>query len=251
MDRVKIGVIGVGTIGIVHATALASSPLAELVGIAELNDELRGKVAKDFNTTGYADYQQLIRAPGIQAVSICTPDHLHLKPVMDCLDANLHIILEKPLATTLPDAERIAARVRQCGKQFMVAYIVRFDPRYALAKEAVDRLRESKFPGGMAHACELETSVLLYLRGDLVQMEKAEKDISFAKTEYFYWDLQSASPVFFQEWFSRYSRTGTVGDPTKASVEKGRRFTEAVADRMVSVIRELRERKIQPRVDHH
>jgi predicted dehydrogenase len=139
MDKVKIGVVGVGTIGIVHATALASSPLAELVGIAELDDDLREKVAKDLGTTGYADYQKLIRAPGIQAVSICTPDHLHLKPVLDCMEAGLHIIVEKPLATTLPEAEQIAGRVRLYGKQFMVAYIVRFDPRYALAKEAVDK----------------------------------------------------------------------------------------------------------------
>jgi creatinine amidohydrolase len=118
-------------------------------------------------------------------------------------------------------------------------------------RDLLAELRESEFPGGMAHACELETSVLLYLRGDLVQIDKAEKDISFAKTEFFYWDLQAASPVYFQEWFSRYSRTGTVGDPTKATAEKGRRFAEAVADRMVAVIRELRDRKIQPRVDHH
>jgi creatinine amidohydrolase len=103
----------------------------------------------------------------------------------------------------------------------------------------------------MAHGCELETSVLLYLRGDLVQMEKAEKDISFQPTEFFYWDLQSPSPVFFQEWFSRYSRTGTVGDPTKASNEKGRRFVEAVVDRLVTLLQEFRAREIQPRVDHH
>jgi creatinine amidohydrolase len=103
----------------------------------------------------------------------------------------------------------------------------------------------------MAHGCELETSVLLHMRGDLVQMEKAEKDISFPRTEFFYWDLQSPSPVLFQEWFSRYSRTGTVGDPTKASAEKGRRFTEAVVERLVALIRELRARTIQPRVDHH
>ncbi len=139
MDRVKIGVIGVGTIGMVHATALASSPMAELVGIADLNDELRERTAKDLGTTGYADYQQLIRAPGIQVVSICTPDHLHLKPVLDCMEAGLHIILEKPLATTLSEAEQIAARARGYDKQFMIAYIVRFDPRYALAKEAVDK----------------------------------------------------------------------------------------------------------------
>jgi len=139
MDRVKIGVIGVGTIGIVHATALASSPLAELVGFAEINQELREKVAKNLGAKGYADYRALIRTPGIQAVSICTPDQYHLPPVMDCIDAGLHIILEKPLATDLAEAERIAERVRRHDKKFMVAYIVRFDPRYALAKEAVDR----------------------------------------------------------------------------------------------------------------
>ena len=138
MERVRVGVIGVGTIGIVHATALASSPLAELVGIAEINAELREKVASDLGTQGYANYQDLIRS-GIQAVSVCTPDHAHLKPVMDCLEAGLHIILEKPLATDPAEAERIAARVRQSDRIFMMAYIVRFDPRYALAKEAVDR----------------------------------------------------------------------------------------------------------------
>jgi len=112
-------------------------------------------------------------------------------------------------------------------------------------------LRESEFPGGMAHGCELETSVLLYLRGDLVQMDLAEKDINFQASEYFYWDLESGSPVYFQEWFSRYSKTGTVGDPTKATREKGKRFVEAVADRLVAVIREFRNREIRPRVDHH
>lgn len=112
-------------------------------------------------------------------------------------------------------------------------------------------LRESEFPGGMAHGCELETSVLLYLRGDLVQMDLAEKDINFQASEYFYWDLESGSPVYFQEWFSRYSKTGTVGDPTKATREKGRRFVEAVVDRLVAVIREFRIREIRPRVDHH
>jgi creatinine amidohydrolase len=114
-----------------------------------------------------------------------------------------------------------------------------------------DELRESEKPGGMAHACELETSVLLHLRGDLVQMEKAERDIHFQRTEFFYWDLQAPSPVVFQEWFSRYSVTGTVGDPTKASAEKGRRFTEAVVGQLVALIRDLRDRTIQPRVDHH
>ena len=89
-----------------------------------------------------------------------------------------------------------------------------------LPKQLIKDLRESEFPGGMAHGCELETSVLLYLRGDLVQMDKAEQDLPVHRSEFFYWDLQAPSPVFFQEFFSRYSRTGTSGDPTKASAKE-------------------------------
>lgn len=118
-------------------------------------------------------------------------------------------------------------------------------------KELFTELRESEYPGGMAHGCELETSVLLYLRGDLVQFDLAEKDFPAQRSEFFYWDLQAPSPVFFQEFFSRYSRTGTCGDPTKATVEKGRRFVEAVVERMVRLIRDLRVREIRERVDHH
>ena len=120
-----------------------------------------------------------------------------------------------------------------------------------IPRTLLQELRESEFPGGMAHGCELETSVLLHLKPELVQMDKAEKDISFQPTEFFYWDLQAPSPIHFQEWFSRYSRTGTVGDPTKATPEKGRQFVEAVVERMTALIREFRGREIQPRVDHH
>lgn len=118
-------------------------------------------------------------------------------------------------------------------------------------KPLIQELRESEFPGGMAHGCELETSVLLYLAGDLVQMDKAERDMPAQRSEFFYWDLQVPSPVFFQEFFSRYSRTGTSGDPTKATAEKGRRFVDAVVENLARLIRELRARRIEPRVDHH
>jgi len=113
------------------------------------------------------------------------------------------------------------------------------------------RLRESAWPGGMAHACELETSLVLYLRGDLVQMEKAEPDFPPQRSEFLYWDLERASPVYFQEFFSRYSRTGTLGDPTKATAEKGRLFLESAVANLVRVIEDLRAREIRPRVDHH
>jgi creatinine amidohydrolase len=120
-----------------------------------------------------------------------------------------------------------------------------------IPKSVISRLRESEVPGGMAHGCELETSVLLYLRPDLVQFEKAERDINFASSEFFYWDLERPSPIFFQEWFSRYSKTGSVGDPTKATQAKGEEFVHAVVDRMIVLIQEFRQREIRARIDHH
>ena len=71
------------------------------------------------------------------------------------------------------------------------------------------------------------------------------------RSEFFYWDLQTPSPVFFQEFFSRYSRTGTLGDPTKASLRKGELFVAGVVETMIRLIRELRAREIADRVDHH
>ncbi len=118
-------------------------------------------------------------------------------------------------------------------------------------RELFAELRESDWPGGMAHGCELETSVLLYLRGDLVRMDHAQPDFPVQRSEFFFWDLERPSPVFFQEHFSRYSMTGTLGDPTKATAEKGRRFVESVVDRLVRLIQDLRARRIEPRVDHH
>jgi creatinine amidohydrolase len=120
-----------------------------------------------------------------------------------------------------------------------------------IPRELLRDLRESEYPGGMAHGCELETSVLLYLRGDLVQMNHAQKDMPVQKSEFFYWDLERPSPICFQEFFSRYSKTGTLGDPTKATLDKGRRFTEATVDALVRLIRDFRARKIEQRVDHH
>jgi len=124
-------------------------------------------------------------------------------------------------------------------------------PWWRLAEPAVSEIRESEFPGGMAHGCELETSVLLYLRPDLVDMSKAVRDIHFQPSRWIWWDLQRPSPVTFMEFFSRFSKTGINGDPTLATREKGERVVECVVSNLVDFIREYRARTIAPRVDHH
>lgn len=93
-------------------------------------------------------------------------------------------------------------------------------------------LPEAELPGA-AHAGELETSLVLYLRGDLVELSRAEVE-SFETL---------AAPLVFQDRFSRHSRSGTRGDPTRATAEKGMRFVEAVVSRLVAAIEEFRARR--------
>ena len=122
---------------------------------------------------------------------------------------------------------------------------------WSLADPALTEIRESEYPGGLSHGCELETSVILHFRPDLVQMEKAERDMENPKSKYFFWDLQKPSPIRFQEFFSRTSRTGTRGDPTLANREKGAKVVDCVVNNMIDLVREFRAREILPRVDHH
>jgi creatinine amidohydrolase len=112
--------------------------------------------------------------------------------------------------------------------------------------------RESAFPGGMAHGCEAETSLLLHIRPDLVEMNKAVRTMEEVQTsDHIWWDLMGGSGVFFQEFFSRNTATGVMGDPTMATVEKGRLLFEAATARLAAFLEEFRQREVRPRRDLH
>jgi len=109
----------------------------------------------------------------------------------------------------------------------------------------------SEKPGGVSHACELETSALLFLRPELVDMSKAARDQGFRPSMHIFRDLRSASPVVFNEQWSRFSESGVQGDPTLATAEKGRVIVEAVVANLAELLLELKDREFRPRVDHH
>lgn len=112
--------------------------------------------------------------------------------------------------------------------------------------------RESEWPGGFSHGCELETSLVLFLRPEVVDMSKAVRTMdSVQRSENIYWDLQKGAPVFFQEWWSRNSLTGVQGDPTVATAEKGRLIHETATSRIADFIEEFSRREIRLRQDVH
>jgi creatinine amidohydrolase len=120
-----------------------------------------------------------------------------------------------------------------------------------LIVDVARELRESEVPGGMAHACELETSMYWHVDPERVQPDKFRKEIGVPGSRYIWHDLTNPSPVQMMEWWSTFSQTGVLGDPTLASQEKGARLYEVLIDRMVELVQEVRARPIRGRVDLH
>lgn len=119
-----------------------------------------------------------------------------------------------------------------------------------LAEPALSQMRRSG-PGGVAHAGEYETAMMLYLRPDLVQMDKAVREIGQLKLEYFNWDHPQPSVLSWQDWWSRMSYSGVCGDPTVATAEFGRALFETTVANFIRFVREFRTIPLRPRRDRH
>lgn len=116
-----------------------------------------------------------------------------------------------------------------------------------LIPDVLRKHRESVYPGGMAHACELETSLYLHIKPERVRMEKAVRDIQKQWSDYTYVDLGGWGPVVFVDDWSRVNATGVEGDPLVASAEKGRIWAEATIERLVKFMDDFRKRERLPR----
>ncbi len=121
-------------------------------------------------------------------------------------------------------------------------------------KEFLPGWRQSRFPGGCAHACELETSLYLYLDGDNVRQDLIKNGVISFNEEHspFNWvDLFSAGPATLISWTSSYSDTGVLGEPELATAEKGRQAYEEAVKQLVRFIHYFHDRPRDPRRDHH
>ena len=122
---------------------------------------------------------------------------------------------------------------------------------WALVAEEAARLRESPYPGGMSHAGEFETSLYLYLDESRVVKEKMVTNVVGRIARDIWFDLFCGGPVRFVPLWSRISPATMVsGDPTLASVEKGRLFFEATVRRLIEVSEELIRLELPPPTDH-
>ena len=116
--------------------------------------------------------------------------------------------------------------------------------------ELLARTRDSHAPGGMAHACELETSLYLAIRPELVQMDRAVREVPDWDSDHVWMDWNDG-PLSVKGPWSGWTESGVLGDATVATAEKGRLWLERAVEEVAGHIDELSAREPRPGRDHH
>ena len=126
--KIGVGIVGTGGWANTHARACKANPHVEIVGLAEVREgaaELFAR-AHDIDVPVFADYRELLAMDGLDAVVIATPNNVHAPVSIAAAEAGKHILCQKPMATTLADAEAMVAAVEKAGVRGMGAYTKRF-----------------------------------------------------------------------------------------------------------------------------
>lgn len=131
MSTVRVGVVGVGHLGRHHARLLAGAPGAQLVAVADLSRERAEAAAAATGATAHVDYRALIGQ--VDAVSIAVPTVDHVTVAREFLEAGVHVLVEKPMTTTLAEAEALIALADRVGRVLAVGHTERFNPAVAAA----------------------------------------------------------------------------------------------------------------------
>jgi len=126
-DIVKIGVIGAGLQGEKHIECFQYFANSQVVAISDIDGERAAEKAKRYGVPlHYDDYNKMLADADIDAVVVAIPDHLHLEPALAVIGAEKHLLIEKPLAMSVADAEKIVAAAKQAGMKMMVNMSNRF-----------------------------------------------------------------------------------------------------------------------------
>ena len=140
-ERIRVALIGCGGISQAHARGYLQSPdLFEVVACCDERKELAEERAQQLGATVVAtDYCQVLARDDVDAVDICLPHHLHAEVAIAAAEAGKHVLVEKPIANTLDDADAMIAAAREAGVILMVAHNERYMPVYRKAKELVEQ----------------------------------------------------------------------------------------------------------------
>jgi predicted dehydrogenase len=139
MTRTRVGLVGTGFIGDIHAAAFKSVPEAEVVAVASPTPGKATAFARERGIPkAYEDYRDLLALKEVDVVTLGIPNHLHAQVAVDAAKAGKHVICEKPLCRTLEEADRMIDACRKAGVLLMYAEELCFAPKYVRARQLVE-----------------------------------------------------------------------------------------------------------------
>ncbi|MBU0566592.1 Gfo/Idh/MocA family oxidoreductase [bacterium] len=125
MEKIKVGVVGIGHMGSYHVRTYAGFQNVELAGVVDIDEERAEKVAKQYNTKAYSDYRQIFDK--VEAVNIAVPTSRHYQVAKDFLEAGKHILLEKPATSSLEEAEELLSLAQSKNLVLQIGHVERFN----------------------------------------------------------------------------------------------------------------------------
>lgn len=138
MKQTNVGVIGVGSMGYNHVRIYSELENANLVAISDMVRGTLDKVSKEFNTVGYVDYDNILQIDDIEVVNICVPTVFHHDVVMRAIEAGKNVLVEKPIALKLNEAEEMIKAAEDAGVTLATGHVERFNPAVRVAKKLID-----------------------------------------------------------------------------------------------------------------
>ncbi|MEH7264781.1 Gfo/Idh/MocA family oxidoreductase [Priestia megaterium] len=140
MEKVKIGVIGCGSIAQHrHLPEYKMNEQVELVAVCDINTERANSVAQQYGVKAYTNYEELLASGTVEAVSVCTPNYLHAPISVAALNSGVHVLCEKPMATSEEEAKAMIEAAKTNGKKLMIGHNQRFVASHQKARELIGK----------------------------------------------------------------------------------------------------------------
>ncbi len=133
----NVGVIGIGMMGQNHARVY--SEIANLVGIADPDEEMLGEVSKRFKIEGYKHFHDLLERKDLDAVSVSSPTSTHFEVTCAAIEAGKHVLVEKPMGGDLEKARELVAKAKKKGVVLAAGFIERHNPVVGLTKNLIEK----------------------------------------------------------------------------------------------------------------
>jgi predicted dehydrogenase len=153
----KAGIIGAGIMGTRWSNHLANHPRTRLIAVCDLDQERATRNAEPFGATAYTDSQEMFDREHLDFVYVATPDFAHREPVVAAAEQGVNILVEKPLATTIEDAEAMLGAVSKAGVKAEVNLSNRWNPPFIAAKRVLDS-------GELGHVVSVNTRLNCSIR---------------------------------------------------------------------------------------